>query len=338
MADGPREPGKGEMGDMADMVMVEEMPSARHARPGEGHWVVGVDGSSCAENALHWAVVNAPGRATGLELVTAWQTPAVAAYPMSSPTPVFDDAELRATAASELAAVADRFRDQVDVPVDTALGHGGAAEVLLAAGEQAGMLVLGSRGRGGFARLLLGSTSTQCATHATVPTVVVPGEIEVGRAERILVGFDGSPNSLAAMNWAVDFAGAGATLVAVWVWDATPLAVGSDAFFFPDASDLAAERFHHLLEPIDERATAAGVTIEREFVRGTPRAALSSHADDVDLVVVGARGHGAVGSALLGSVSTWMLHHVHRPIAVIPIDDDRPDQPDDAPPPDTSRD
>ena len=338
MADGPREPGKGEMGDMADMVMVEEMPSARHARPGEGHWVVGVDGSSCAENALHWAVVNAPGRATGLELVTAWQTPAVAAYPMSSPTPVFDDAELRATAASELAAVADHYRDQVDVPVDTALGHGGAAEVLLAAGEQAGMLVLGSRGRGGFARLLLGSTSTQCATHATVPTVVVPGEIEVGRAERILVGFDGSPNSLAAMNWAVDFAGAGATLVAVWVWDATPLAVGSDAFFFPDASDLAAERFHHLLEPIDERATAAGVTIEREFVRGTPRAALSSHADDVDLVVVGARGHGAVGSALLGSVSTWRLHPVHRPMAVIPLDDDRSDRPDDAPLPDSYRD
>jgi nucleotide-binding universal stress UspA family protein len=80
---------------------------------------------------------------------------------------------------------------------------------------------------------------------------------------------------------------------------------------------------------------AARVTIEREFVRGTPRAALSSHADEVDLVVVGARGHGAVGSALLGSVSTWLLHHVHRPIAVIPIDET--DEADDTPPPETFR-
>jgi nucleotide-binding universal stress UspA family protein len=322
------------MGDAGDMTVVEDRPGVHRALTGDGRWVVGVDGSACAENALDWAVANAPGRATGLELVTAWQTPSVAAYPMSSPTPVFDDAELRSAAASDLAAVADRFRDQLDIPVASALGHGGAAEVLLAAAEQAGLLVLGSRGRGGFARLLLGSTSTQCATHATVPTVVVPGDVEIGRARRILVGFDGSPNSVAAANWAVDFAGRDATLVVVWVWDATPLAVGSDAFFFPDASDLAAERFHHLLEPIDERALAAGVTIEREFVRGTPRAALSSHSDEVDLVVVGARGHGAVGSALLGSVSTWMLHHVHRPIAVIPIEDGQVEQAEDDPPPD----
>jgi hypothetical protein len=46
---------------------------------------------------------------------------------------------------------------------------------------------------------------------------------------------------------------------------------------------------------------------------------LAEQAEEVDLVVVGARGHGAVGAALLGSVSTWLLHHVHRPIAVVPM-------------------
>jgi nucleotide-binding universal stress UspA family protein len=193
--------------------------------------------------------------------------------------------------------------------------------VLLAAAEHAGLLVVGSRGRGGFARLLLGSTSTQCATHAAVPTVVVPGDVEPIATRRILVGFDGSPNAMAAARWALKFAAAGSTVVVAWVWDATPLAVGSDAFFFPDASDLAAERFNHLVEPLEYDAVAADVTIEREFIRGTPRAALSSKSDDVDLVVVGARGHGAVGSALLGSVSTWILHHVHRPIVVVPLSD-----------------
>ena len=303
--------------------------------PDPGRWIVGVDGSQCAANAVRWAVANAPDRATSIELLTAWQTPTVGAYPMSSPSvTVFDDSELIAAAADETEAVAARCRADLEVPVESYVGRGGPAEVLLAASEHAGLLVVGSRGRGGFSRLLLGSTSTQCATHATVPTVVVPGDVEPIPTQRILVGFDGSPNSQAAARWAVRFASPGSTVVVAWVWDATPLAVGSDAFFFPDASDLAAERFNHLVEPLEYEAAAADVTMEREFIRGTPRAALSGQADDVDLVVVGARGHGAVGSALLGSVSTWILHHVHRPIVVVPFSDPSATHDVSAPPPD----
>jgi nucleotide-binding universal stress UspA family protein len=300
----------------------------------EGRWIVGIDGSDCASNALRWAVTHAPGRATDLELVTAWQSPVVGAYPMSSPAAVltFDDIELRDRAAADTEELAESCRSQLDLPVEAYVGRGGPAEVLLAAADTGGLLVIGSRGRGGFARLLLGSTSTQCATHATVPTVVVPGDVDPVDSRRILVGFDGSANSMAALRWAVDFAAPGSTVVVVWVWDATPLAVGSDAFFFPDASDLAAERFHHLVEPLDEVAIQRHIGLEREFIRGTPRSALASEADGVDLVVLGARGHGAVGSALLGSVSTWILHHVHRPVAVVPLVDEP--TPSLTPPPD----
>ena len=317
------------------MVMTVDKLGIDARETGRGRWVVGVDGSECADNALHWAVANAPHRATGLELVTAWQVPVASGYPVGTPSLPYDEPELRAAVAADLASIADRVRADSTIPVETALGQGGAAEVLLAAAEGRDLLVIGSRGRGGFARLLLGSTSTQCATHATVPTVVVPGDAAPIPARRLLVGFDGSPNAMAALNWAIDYAAPGSTMVVAWVWDATPLAVGSDAFFFPDASDLAAERFHHLVEPVQERAVAAGVTLEREFIRGTPRAALAAHADEADLVVVGARGHGAVGAALLGSVSTWMLHHVHRPIAVIPFTDDEIAEPE--PPPDVFR-
>jgi nucleotide-binding universal stress UspA family protein len=313
-----------------------ETPASDGRRDGRdaGRWIVGIDGSPCAANALAWAVTHASGRATSLELLTAWQTPVVGAYPMASPSVLsFDDTELRQAAAEETEGMAAACRAQLDLPVESYVGHGGPAEVLLAASEQAGMLVIGSRGRGGFARLLLGSTSTQCATHASVPTVVVPGDAEPQATRRILVGFDGSANAMAAVRWAVQFAGAGATVVVAWVWDATPLAVGSDAFFFPDASDLAAERFNYLIEPVDEQAIAAGVTLEREFIRGTARAALASQAEHADLVVVGARGHGAVGSALLGSVSTWILHHVHRPVAVIPIGTSTAPSTDGEPPP-----
>lgn len=286
-----------------------------------GTWVVGLDGSDCAANALEWAVANVDGRASDVELVTAWQTPVMGAYPMSAPMAVpIDDTDLRDSAAHDVANIALEVGRRIDVPVTASLGHGGPAQVLLEASASAGLLVIGSRGRGGFARLLLGSTSTQCATHASVPTIVVPGDAEPKRAETVLVGCDGSPNSMLALRWAIEFASPGGTVVVAWVWDATPLAVGADAFFFPDASDLAAERFHHLVDTVADQAQAGEVTLEREFVRGTPRSALASQAEDVDLVVVGARGHGAVGAALLGSVSTWLLHHVHRPIAVVPLE------------------
>lgn len=290
-------------------------PSVEH-----GTWVVGLDGSDCSANALEWAAANAAGRAADVRLVTAWQTPVVGAYPMSAPLAVgIDDTELHDAAAHDVATVAADLGGRLDVPVTASVGHGGPAQVLLEASAAADLLVIGSRGRGGFARLLLGSTSTQCATHASVPTIIVPGDVEPVSVETTLVGCDGSPNSMVALRWAIDFAAPGSTVVVAWVWDATPLAVGADAFFFPDASDLAAERFHHLVDTVATQARARNVRLEREFIRGTPRSALASQAEAVDLVVVGARGHGAIGAALLGSVSTWLLHHVHRPIAVVPL-------------------
>jgi nucleotide-binding universal stress UspA family protein len=303
------------------MVMTQEIVgSAASHRVGPGVWVVGLDGSDCAANALEWAAANVAGRGSGVELVAAWQTPVVGAYPMSGPMVVgVGDDEFHDAAAHGVAEIAVPLRQRLDVPVIASVGQGGPAQVLLDASESAALLVVGSRGRGGFTRLLLGSTSTQCATHASVPTVVVPGDAEPKRVETILLGCDGSPNSMAALRWAIDFASPGGVVVVIWVWDTTPLAVGADTFFFPDASDLAADRFHHLVDSVADQALAGDVTIEREFVRGTPRAALAAHAEEADLVVVGARGHGAVGAALLGSVSTWLLHHVHRPIAVVPL-------------------
>ena len=303
-----------------DVTVADVVESSSVRRVDSGTWVVGLDGSDCATNALEWAVSNAERRASSIELVTAWQTPVAGAYPMSSPvTVVIDDTEFHDAAAHDVAEVAAGLGPRLTLPVTASVGHGGPAQVLLEASESAALLVIGSRGRGGFARLLLGSTSTQCATHASVPTIVVPGDAEPAAVDTIMVGCDGSPNSMAALRWAIDFAPPGGTVVVVWVWDATPLAVGADAFFFPDASDLAAERFHHLVDTVAEQARSRDVTIEREFVRGTPRSALAAQAENADLVVVGARGHGAVGAALLGSVSTWLLHHVHRPIAVVPL-------------------
>ncbi len=303
----------------------------RHSASGTepaGPWIVGVDGSACALAALRWVVANAAGRATAIRLVSAWQTPIYGPHSMTGPIAVpYDVDALEAAAHDDVERLAAETQRLVEVPVEPVIVHAGAASALLEASLHGSLLAVGNRGRGGFARLLLGSTSNQCATHAHVPTVVVPVDAPVGRADRLLIGVDGSPNSLAALEWALEFATPGMAIEVTWVWDASPLAVGADQFFFPDASETAEERFDHLIDRATERFDG-GVTVVRSFVRGRPRSALAAAAEHADLVVIGARGHGAVGAALLGSVSSWILHHVPRPIVVVPHDGDGTGEPD----------
>lgn len=284
-----------------------------------GAWVVGVDGSSCSRHALEWATQHAPSRAAALHLVTAWQVPIIAPVAAAGPASmVYDDRGLEDAAREEVERLAREARTSVTVPVESIVVHGGPASALLEAAAHGSLLVVGSRGRGGFSRLMLGSTSSQCATHAEVPTAVIPADAPIGPASHVTVGIDGSANAMAALQWAVRFAAPDSTVEAVWVWDAAPLAVGADEFFFPDASDLAIERFDHLVDAFADLAAQRSVHLERSFVQGRARKELAEAGARSDLLVVGARGHGAIGSALLGSVSSWLLHHVHRPMVVVP--------------------
>jgi nucleotide-binding universal stress UspA family protein len=298
---------------------------AHRSWPDEGPWIVGVDGSDCSRAALEWAMANAPGRATAIHLVTAWQTPIYGLQSITGPIAVPSDEDGLASAArDDIGRLAAETQSRTDIPVEPIVMHGGAATALLEASAHGALVVVGTRGRGGFTRLLLGSTSNQCATHARVPTAVIPGRTQPGGAQRILVGLDGSPNSHAALHWALHFAAPRTTIDVTWVWDASALAAGADEHFFPDASESAEQRYDHLLDQVTRGLAGRGVTIERNFVRGRPRLTLATSAENVDLVVVGARGYGAVGAALLGSVTSWMLHHVERPIVVVPDGADEP--------------
>lgn len=140
---------------------VAVIPDRSHETPGSPpRVVVGVDGSPASLRALTWAVSQA--RLSGATLV-----------PLSVAGNRDDEAEavsLRA-AAEAAGAGADR-----PVPVEPRVRHGNVSHELLAAAADADLLVIGSRGRGGFASLLLGSTSSQVAGHSTRPVVVVRPE------------------------------------------------------------------------------------------------------------------------------------------------------------------
>ena len=291
-------------------------------------WIVGVDDSDCSRHAAEWAIVQAQGRTDRVKLVSAWQIPSAPALPSVGPMRSYWDVEAFETATKDTVEqlAASLRSDAGTVAIETQVVLGQSASVLLDEERDSELLVVGNRGRGGFSRLVLGSTSTQCATHGTVPTAVIPSAAEIAPARHLVVGVDGSQTSLDAVAWAVSFAAPGSTVECVNVWDVTPIAVGADQFFFPEASDLASERFDHQLDSLLARLDIdadRGITVERRFVEGRPRQDLAEAANDCDLFVMGARGHGAIGSAILGSISTWLLHHVERPMVVVPHAPDR---------------
>jgi nucleotide-binding universal stress UspA family protein len=134
--------------------------------------VVGVDGSSGAREALRFAVEEARLRGATLRLVTAWHIPPMA-YSGGFVVP-FDSREFEknAAAAGEKA-LAELQDETAGLEVQRLTREGQAAHVLLEEAKDADLLVVGSRGHGGFTGLLLGSVSQQCAHHASCPVVIV---------------------------------------------------------------------------------------------------------------------------------------------------------------------
>jgi nucleotide-binding universal stress UspA family protein len=137
--------------------------------------VVGVDGSPCARDALARAANEATLRGARLRVVCAWQVPP-AAY-AGGFTPPIDEATftgLRENAEAVVReAVAEVHRMQPSVPCEGEVLEGQPAEVLLAEARDASLIVVGNRGHGGFASLLLGSVSQQVVHHADCPVLVV---------------------------------------------------------------------------------------------------------------------------------------------------------------------
>jgi nucleotide-binding universal stress UspA family protein len=147
--------------------------------------VVGVDGSPGSLEALRWALAEAGLRGAEVRVVHAWMVPLIDAVPepwaIGSPTlgPSEDQVHehLEAAARKVLDASMEEARPaDPGVEIEGELAEGRPAAALLAAAQDADLLVVGSRGRGGFAGLLLGSVSAQCVHHAPCPVVVVPAE------------------------------------------------------------------------------------------------------------------------------------------------------------------
>ncbi|MFG2561810.1 universal stress protein [Streptomyces sp. NPDC048496] len=272
------------------------------------HVVVAVDGSAGAARAADWAVEEADRRGVPLRLVCA------SLWERCGPGP--DDdlvGRLREAAHDMLAAEATRVSlRRPGVPVITELLADETVPSLLRAGRGSAMLVLGSRGHGGFEGLLLGSVSLRVAARADFPVVVVrgPARTETGRVV-LGVGSRHLPGR------AADFALAEAAcrkaeLDVVHAWQQDVDFSGLSALLDPSP---ARERAEALLTAVADQLEhdGAGVPVNRSCVPGGKASALLDAAVGADLLVVGCRRP----FGRLGPVPHAMLHHAPCPVAVV---------------------
>ncbi len=281
--------------------------------------MVGYDGSAGSVEALKWAVREARLRDVPLTIWHAW-TPGYAvsgATAAETPLPLADAGQVdpERDRAETVLAQGMRAAQASDSAINPRplLVCGRAARVLCEQCAGADMLVVGSRGVGGFAGLRLGSVSLQVAAHAPVPVTVVRGS---GRRQvpghyppPVVVGCDGSPASQAALDCAVEEAELrGAPLMAV-------CALSDAAGVLGTARSIEAD-FAARMDKV--QAGHPELLLHRRVEQGDPRSALLAAASRGQLLVVGARGRGGLLEMTLGSVSLAILHHATCPVTVVP--------------------
>lgn len=285
--------------------------------------VVGVDGSECSLDALRWAVDEGRRRQWALKAVLAWGFPDM--VPVLS---LFSDPELlQGQAEAQVGSwLRQEAGDAPGIEVSREAREGQAAGVLLDAAHDAGLLVVGSRGRGGLSSAVLGSVSQQCAQHARCPVVIVRRGDAAGRQHhperatpRIVVGVDGSETARRALRWALDEArlrSAAVDVVHAWQMpypDGYPVR----AVIVP-AADLEQAARRVLDAAVGGSDTAGVKEVEPLLVCDRAAGALLDTAKGADLLVVGSRGRGGFAGLLLGSVSQKVLHHADCPVVIVP--------------------
>ncbi|MGZ5417255.1 MAG: universal stress protein [Nocardioides sp.] len=285
----------------------------------KGAVVVGYDATQHSDAALDWAVRYATDHGRALLIVHAAGVPVV--YDTFSGTNETRKAMRvagRQTTDRALLRVKGRAPS---LPAQVHMALGTSHDVLLDSAHGAHLLVVGSRGRGSIASLLLGSVSVDVSSHAACPVVVVHPEKDRARfgpfVGRIVVGVDGSEASLAALDFAYELASTEfKPLAIVHSWGAA--GVYKDLMSYETRLETAEEHELQVAESIAGYAEKyPDVLTTQHQDEEDPSRTLVTASDDADTIVVGSRGRGDAKAVIFGSVSRFVVEHAHCPVIVV---------------------
>jgi nucleotide-binding universal stress UspA family protein len=280
--------------------------------------VVGIDGSDSALGAALWAAGEAERRGCVLRLVNVIQIgPTV--YPMGHaplPADFFGDLEREATQAVAYARSAVEATHP-ELAIDTAVLTAPAVQTLIEESKDARLMVLGSRGLGGFTGILVGSTAVALVAHGKCPVAVIRGEL--AGAGPVVVGVDGSPTSDMAVALAFEEASLrGTELVAVHTW--IEYGTGATTARRSDTVDWDSIEQHEMALLTEQVARwqpkYPDVTVRLVGVTDRPVRRLLAESEGAQLLVVGSSGRGGFTGMLLGSTSQALVYHATCPLLV----------------------
>lgn len=272
--------------------------------------VAGADGSPESLQAVEWAAREAALRGTSLRIVAIASMP-----PQMSPDPETQDTVAghieQATSDALTAAASQAAEAAPGVATETDLvNHASPATALVEAGQDALMLVLGSRGAGGFTALILGSVSRYAATNAACPVVVVREETTSAHGE-IVVGVHDPAQATAALGFAFEEATLRkAKLVATHARARSPF----------DRHDEPADEEQRTLDALlaSWREKYPDVQASAEIMHAHPGRVLAGASVRAGLVVLGRHGPGSGHGPGVGSITHSVLSHAQGPVVSVP--------------------
>jgi nucleotide-binding universal stress UspA family protein len=282
--------------------------------------VVGVDGSEESLLAAEWAALEAKRHGLPLRIVSApAMPPRTRAYQVSPAVA----STLRAAATRALGTAVARAEDIAPgLKITTSLLAGPPALAVAGSGSSAAVLVVGARGAGGFAAMVLGSVSRYAASHASCPVIVVR-QASMAVHHEVAVGVRDPHRTGEALTFAFEEATtrhADLVVVHAWNWSPSALRAAADRgdaiepSFHPE--QISAETARHLSAALDGwRDKYPDVRVRHDVIRGHPARVLANYSVRADLAVIGR--HGDPG---IGSVQHALLDHARGPVAVVPSD------------------
>ncbi len=280
--------------------------------------VVGVDGTSASETAIRWALDYSPFFGP-VQPVAAWSLPWWASTPSIMGGQPVTTSEDFVAEVEEAATRALHLADHTKLRA-ARITQGPAGPTLVEAAAGTSLLVVGTRGRGAIAESVLGSVSSYCAANSPVPVAIIPNSISDNtRPNTAIVAIDGSNASIRALQWAMDNLPPEVAIEAVHVWDS---AANTSLEFTALPVDLiranATRTLNRSIANARDQAANSQRVVRPCPEQGDARTVLRSLSQDIEFLILGARGRSGIAHLLLGSVTTALVHQPDAPTIVVP--------------------